>query len=162
MTYHTAWPWMYFWQVLQWNIVYKCINWRLPFCPLTEQQYISDILGLVNHGDPQIRGATAILCAAIIQAALTKTRYNIHTWLASVQSATGQCVCCGRGWYIYRCVCLCAEVTKVLLSFVLLSSVCPVALQATPCPWWTCCLCCRKLWKMNPPLPARWLVLQWG
>uniref|UniRef100_A0A8C9ZP28 Huntingtin n=1 Tax=Sander lucioperca TaxID=283035 RepID=A0A8C9ZP28_SANLU len=57
--------------------------------PVEEQQYISDILGLIDHGDPQIRGATAILCAAIIQAALTKTRYNIHTWLASVQSATG-------------------------------------------------------------------------
>uniref|UniRef100_A0AAX7VAA8 Huntingtin n=1 Tax=Astatotilapia calliptera TaxID=8154 RepID=A0AAX7VAA8_ASTCA len=53
------------------------------------QQYISDVLGLIDHGDPQIRGATAILCAAIIQAALTKTRFNIHTWLASVQSATG-------------------------------------------------------------------------
>ncbi|KAG8015101.1 Huntingtin, partial [Nibea albiflora] len=57
--------------------------------PVAEQQYISDLLGLVEHGDPQIRGATAILCGAIIQAALTKTRYNIHTWLASVQSATG-------------------------------------------------------------------------
>ncbi|KAF7652663.1 hypothetical protein LDENG_00093060 [Lucifuga dentata] len=57
--------------------------------PVEEQQYISDVLGLVDHGDPQIRGATAILCAAIIQAALTKTRYNIHTWLASVQSSTG-------------------------------------------------------------------------
>uniref|UniRef100_A0AAQ5Z840 Huntingtin n=1 Tax=Amphiprion ocellaris TaxID=80972 RepID=A0AAQ5Z840_AMPOC len=57
--------------------------------PVEEQQYISDVLGLIDHGDPQIRGATAILCGAIIQAALTKTRYNIHTWLASVNSATG-------------------------------------------------------------------------
>nr|XP_046259998.1 huntingtin isoform X3 [Scatophagus argus] len=57
--------------------------------PVGEQQYITDILGLIDHGDPQIRGATAILCGAIIQAALTKTRYNIHSWLASVQSATG-------------------------------------------------------------------------
>uniref|UniRef100_A0A3Q2PKZ4 Huntingtin n=1 Tax=Fundulus heteroclitus TaxID=8078 RepID=A0A3Q2PKZ4_FUNHE len=57
--------------------------------PVAEQQYISDILGLVEHGDPQIRGATAILCAAIIQAVLTKTRYNIHTWLAGVHTATG-------------------------------------------------------------------------
>ncbi|XP_077426771.1 huntingtin isoform X2 [Vanacampus margaritifer] len=57
--------------------------------PVEEQQYVSDVLGLIHHGDPQIRGATAIVCAAIIQAALTKTRYNIHTWLASVQSATG-------------------------------------------------------------------------
>uniref|UniRef100_A0A3Q2YC87 Huntingtin n=1 Tax=Hippocampus comes TaxID=109280 RepID=A0A3Q2YC87_HIPCM len=57
--------------------------------PLDEQQYVSDVLDLIHHGDPQIRGATAILCAAIIQAALMKTRYHIHTWLASVQSATG-------------------------------------------------------------------------
>ncbi|XP_076001900.1 huntingtin isoform X2 [Genypterus blacodes] len=57
--------------------------------PVEEQQYISDVLGLIAHGDPQIRGATGILCAAIIQAALTKTRYNIHSWLASVQSSTG-------------------------------------------------------------------------
>uniref|UniRef100_A0A7N8X764 Huntingtin n=1 Tax=Mastacembelus armatus TaxID=205130 RepID=A0A7N8X764_9TELE len=57
--------------------------------PTDEQQYITDVLGLINHGDPQIRGATAILCGAIIQAALTKTRYNINTWLASVQNATG-------------------------------------------------------------------------
>eukprot|EP00066_Takifugu_rubripes_P022022 XP_011611288.1 PREDICTED: huntingtin isoform X1 [Takifugu rubripes] len=54
-----------------------------------EQQYISDVLGFIDHGDPQIRGATAILCAAIIQAALSKMRYNIHSWLASVQSKTG-------------------------------------------------------------------------
>lgn len=59
------------------------------FSALTEQQYISDVLCLIDHGDPQIRGATAILCGAIIHAALTKTRYNIQTWLASVQSATG-------------------------------------------------------------------------
>uniref|UniRef100_A0A3B4A883 Uncharacterized protein n=1 Tax=Periophthalmus magnuspinnatus TaxID=409849 RepID=A0A3B4A883_9GOBI len=57
--------------------------------PLDEQQYITDVLCLIDHGDPQIRGATAILCGAIIHAALTKTRYNIHSWLASVQSVTG-------------------------------------------------------------------------
>ncbi|KAF3687242.1 Huntingtin Huntington disease protein -like protein [Channa argus] len=57
--------------------------------PAEEQQYISDVLCLIDHGDPQIRGATSILCGAIIQAALTKTRYNIHNWLASVGIATG-------------------------------------------------------------------------
>ncbi|XP_037546596.1 huntingtin, partial [Nematolebias whitei] len=57
--------------------------------PAEERQYISDVLCLTDHGDPQIRGATAILCGAIVQAALTKTRFNIHTWLAGVQSATG-------------------------------------------------------------------------
>ncbi|XP_034443327.1 huntingtin isoform X2 [Hippoglossus hippoglossus] len=57
--------------------------------PAEEQQYISDVLCLIDHGDPQIRGATAILCGAIIQAALIKTRFNIHTWLAIVQTSTG-------------------------------------------------------------------------
>lgn len=57
--------------------------------PVEEQQYLSDVLCLSDHGDPQIRGATAILCGAIIHATLTKTRFNIQTWLASVQSATG-------------------------------------------------------------------------
>ena len=64
------------------------------FCSaLIEQQYLSDVLWLVDHGDPQIRGATAILCGAIIHAALTKTRFNIQTWQASVQSATGSFMC---------------------------------------------------------------------
>ncbi|KAK2815696.1 hypothetical protein Q5P01_026163 [Channa striata] len=57
--------------------------------PAEEQQYISDVLRLIDHGDPQIRGATSIVCGALMQAALTKTRYNIQTWLASVGSATG-------------------------------------------------------------------------
>lgn len=70
---------------------------------LAEQQYISDILGLIEHGDPQIRGATAILCGAIIQAALTKTRYSVHPWLASVQSATGP--------FVAGELCACASVS---------------------------------------------------
>ncbi|XP_024914358.1 huntingtin isoform X2 [Cynoglossus semilaevis] len=57
--------------------------------PVEEQQFVSDVLCLIDHGDPQIRGATAILCGAVIQAALTKSHYNIHTWLASVQGSTG-------------------------------------------------------------------------
>ncbi|KAJ3614460.1 hypothetical protein NHX12_018032, partial [Muraenolepis orangiensis] len=57
--------------------------------PAEEQQYISDVLGLIDHADPQIRGSTAILCGAILQAALIKTRYNVHSWLASVQKTTG-------------------------------------------------------------------------
>lgn len=43
-----------------------------------------------------------------------------------------------------------------------LSPVCPFALQVTLCPWWTWYLCSRKLWKMNPLSPARWLAQQWG
>ncbi|XP_031415878.1 huntingtin isoform X2 [Clupea harengus] len=54
-----------------------------------EQQYISDILTYVEHGDPQIRGTTAILCGALIQAILLKTRFNVEAWLPTVHSATG-------------------------------------------------------------------------
>ncbi|XP_030206419.1 huntingtin isoform X4 [Gadus morhua] len=57
--------------------------------PADEQQYLSDVLELVDHADPQIRGATAILCGAILQAVLIKTRYSMHSWLAGVQKATG-------------------------------------------------------------------------
>ncbi|XP_064782852.1 huntingtin-like [Oncorhynchus masou masou] len=54
-----------------------------------EQQYISDVLCLVAHGDPQVRGAAAVLCGAVIHSALTKTRYNIHAWMTSVHASTG-------------------------------------------------------------------------
>ncbi|XP_016420611.1 huntingtin isoform X2 [Sinocyclocheilus rhinocerous] len=54
-----------------------------------EQQYISDILQYIEHGDPQIRGATAILCGALIQAIQFKTRYNTESWLSQIHSVTG-------------------------------------------------------------------------
>ncbi|XP_055771060.1 huntingtin-like isoform X2 [Salvelinus fontinalis] len=54
-----------------------------------EQQYISDVLCLVSHGDPQVRGVTGVLCGSVIHSALTKTRYNIHTWMTSVHTSTG-------------------------------------------------------------------------
>uniref|UniRef100_A0A8B9JAA1 Huntingtin n=1 Tax=Astyanax mexicanus TaxID=7994 RepID=A0A8B9JAA1_ASTMX len=54
-----------------------------------EQQYISDVLHYIEHGDPQIRGATAILCGALIQAILLKTRFSIEPWLSSIHSMTG-------------------------------------------------------------------------
>ncbi|XP_077102660.1 huntingtin isoform X7 [Siphateles boraxobius] len=57
-----------------------------------EQQYISDILQYIEHGDPQIRGATAILCGALIQAIQLKTRYNTETWLSQIHSVTGSSV----------------------------------------------------------------------
>ncbi|XP_009291248.1 huntingtin isoform X6 [Danio rerio] len=57
-----------------------------------EQQYISDILQYIEHGDHQIRGATAILCGALIQAIQLKTRYNTETWLSQIQSVTGSSV----------------------------------------------------------------------
>uniref|UniRef100_A0A8C1W8L5 Huntingtin n=1 Tax=Cyprinus carpio TaxID=7962 RepID=A0A8C1W8L5_CYPCA len=57
-----------------------------------EQQYISDILQYIEHGDPQIRGATAILCGALIQAIHFKTRYNTEAWLSQIHSVTGNSV----------------------------------------------------------------------
>uniref|UniRef100_A0A672QEV7 Huntingtin-like n=1 Tax=Sinocyclocheilus grahami TaxID=75366 RepID=A0A672QEV7_SINGR len=54
-----------------------------------EQQYISDILQYIEHGDPQIRGATAILCGALIQDIQFKTRYNTEAWLSQIHSVTG-------------------------------------------------------------------------
>lgn len=57
-----------------------------------EQQYISDILQYIEHGDPQIRGATAILCGALIQAIQLKTRYNTETWLSQIHTITGNSV----------------------------------------------------------------------
>ncbi|KAM6972635.1 huntingtin [Aplochiton taeniatus] len=54
-----------------------------------DQQYISEVLALVDHGDPQIRGTTSILCGALMQASLLKTRYNIHSWLATLRTTTG-------------------------------------------------------------------------
>uniref|UniRef100_A0A8C1QLV7 Huntingtin n=1 Tax=Cyprinus carpio TaxID=7962 RepID=A0A8C1QLV7_CYPCA len=57
-----------------------------------EQQYISDLLQYIEHGDPQIRGATAILCGALIQAIQLKTRYNTETWLSQIHSVTGNSV----------------------------------------------------------------------
>ncbi|XP_059408549.1 huntingtin-like isoform X2 [Carassius carassius] len=57
-----------------------------------EQQYISDILQYIEHGDPQIRGATAIMCGALIQGIHLKTRYNTETWLSQIHSVTGNSV----------------------------------------------------------------------
>ncbi|XP_069488154.1 huntingtin isoform X2 [Ambystoma mexicanum] len=54
-----------------------------------EEQYISDVLNYINHGDPQIRGATAILCGTLIYSILNKSRFDAESWLTSVKSATG-------------------------------------------------------------------------
>uniref|UniRef100_A0A8C9TDV1 Huntingtin n=1 Tax=Scleropages formosus TaxID=113540 RepID=A0A8C9TDV1_SCLFO len=57
--------------------------------PPDEQQYITDILKYIDHGDPQIRGATAIVCGTVIASVLNKTRFNVELWLASIKSSTG-------------------------------------------------------------------------
>ncbi|XP_023685417.2 huntingtin isoform X3 [Paramormyrops kingsleyae] len=57
--------------------------------PSDEQQYVTDILRYVDHGDPQIRGSTAILCGTVIHSVLTKTRFNVEPWLVAVKTSTG-------------------------------------------------------------------------
>ncbi|KAM9142848.1 huntingtin isoform 2-T2 [Pangshura tecta] len=54
-----------------------------------EEQYVSDILNYIDHGDPQIRGATAILCGTIVYSILNKSRFDVENWLANVRSSTG-------------------------------------------------------------------------
>ncbi|XP_078417320.1 huntingtin isoform X4 [Cetorhinus maximus] len=54
-----------------------------------EEQCISDILKYVDHGDPQIRGATALLASTFIHSILTKTRFNPENWLATVRGTVG-------------------------------------------------------------------------
>lgn len=57
-----------------------------------EEQYVSDILNFINHGDPQIRGATAILCGTFIYSILNNSRFNAESWQASVTSSTGNTI----------------------------------------------------------------------
>ncbi|KFV49240.1 Huntingtin, partial [Tyto alba] len=54
-----------------------------------EEQYVSDILNYIDHGDPQIRGATAILCGTIVNSILIKSRFDVDKWLINVRSSTG-------------------------------------------------------------------------
>uniref|UniRef100_A0A8C3I2J3 Huntingtin n=1 Tax=Chrysemys picta bellii TaxID=8478 RepID=A0A8C3I2J3_CHRPI len=53
------------------------------------EQYVSDVLNYIDHGDPQIRGATAILCGTIVYSILNKSRFDVENWLANVRSSTG-------------------------------------------------------------------------
>ncbi|XP_019381604.1 PREDICTED: huntingtin isoform X1 [Gavialis gangeticus] len=54
-----------------------------------EEQYVSDILNYIDHGDPQIRGATAILCGTIVNSILIKSRFDVENWIVAVRSSTG-------------------------------------------------------------------------
>ncbi|XP_075276530.1 huntingtin isoform X3 [Opisthocomus hoazin] len=54
-----------------------------------EEQYVSDILNYIDHGDPQIRGATAILCGTIVNSILTKSRFDVEKRLINVRNSTG-------------------------------------------------------------------------
>ncbi|CAI5783568.1 huntingtin isoform X1 [Podarcis lilfordi] len=54
-----------------------------------EEQYIKDIVNYIDHGDPQIRGATAILCGTIVYSILSKSRFDVENWLANIRASTG-------------------------------------------------------------------------
>jgi hypothetical protein len=55
----------------------------------TEEQYVSDILNYIDHGDPQVRGATAILCGTLIYSILSRSRFHVGDWLGTIRTRTG-------------------------------------------------------------------------
>ncbi|XP_070228889.1 huntingtin isoform X4 [Bos mutus] len=54
-----------------------------------EEQYVSDVLNYVDHGDPQVRGATAILCGTLICSVLGRCRFHVAGWMGAVRARTG-------------------------------------------------------------------------
>lgn len=54
-----------------------------------EEQYVSDILNYIDHGDPQVRGATAILCGTLIYSILSRSRLRVGDWLGNIRTLTG-------------------------------------------------------------------------
>ncbi|XP_012592809.1 huntingtin isoform X2 [Microcebus murinus] len=54
-----------------------------------EEQYVSDILNYIDHGDPQVRGATAILCGTLICAILSRSRFHVGDWMVTIRTLTG-------------------------------------------------------------------------
>ncbi|EGV91588.1 Huntingtin protein [Cricetulus griseus] len=54
-----------------------------------EEQYVSDILNYIDHGDPQVRGATAILCGTLVYSILSRSRLRVGDWLGTIRTLTG-------------------------------------------------------------------------
>uniref|UniRef100_A0A8C3YS16 Huntingtin n=1 Tax=Catagonus wagneri TaxID=51154 RepID=A0A8C3YS16_9CETA len=54
-----------------------------------DEQYVSDILSYVHHGDPQVRGATAILCGTLVSSTLSRSRFHVGDWMGAVRARTG-------------------------------------------------------------------------
>ncbi|XP_075400754.1 huntingtin isoform X2 [Tenrec ecaudatus] len=65
--------------------------YKVPLDPTdgSEEQYVSDILNYIDHGDPQVRGATAILCGTLIYSILSRARFHVDDWLDALRSLTG-------------------------------------------------------------------------
>ncbi|XP_031196973.1 huntingtin isoform X2 [Mastomys coucha] len=65
--------------------------YRVPLNTMesTEEQYVSDILNYIDHGDPQVRGATAILCGTLVYSILSRSRLRVGDWLGNIRTLTG-------------------------------------------------------------------------
>lgn len=103
----------------------------LAFVP-AEEQHVSDVLGYIGHGDPQVRGATAVLCGTLVCSILSRSRLQVGDWLASVRALTGS-----------------ARFLRVAFWVSLPRSgshegVVACSVQETRFLWWTAFLCCRK------------------
>jgi len=55
-----------------------------------EEQYVSDILNYIDHGDPQVRGATAVLCGTLISSILSRSRFQVGDWMSTIRALTGK------------------------------------------------------------------------
>ncbi|XP_043304434.1 huntingtin isoform X4 [Cervus canadensis] len=53
------------------------------------EQHVSDVLNYIEHGDPQVRGATAILCGTLVCSALRRCRFHVAAWMGAVRARTG-------------------------------------------------------------------------
>lgn len=60
-------------------------GWSVP----ADEQYISDVLNYIAHGDPQVRGATAILCGTLVCSILSRSRFRVGDWMGAVRTLTG-------------------------------------------------------------------------
>ncbi|KAK7806163.1 hypothetical protein U0070_021109 [Myodes glareolus] len=71
-----------------------------------EEQYVSDILNYIDHGDPQVRGATAILCGTLIYSILSRSRLRVGDWLGNIRTLTGCLILMpsALGWVFQHCV----------------------------------------------------------
>ncbi|XP_072803026.1 huntingtin isoform X3 [Vicugna pacos] len=54
-----------------------------------DEQYVSDVLNYIDHGDPQVRGATAILCGTLVSSILSRSRFHAGDWMGTVRTLTG-------------------------------------------------------------------------
>uniref|UniRef100_A0A8C6Y6F0 Huntingtin n=1 Tax=Naja naja TaxID=35670 RepID=A0A8C6Y6F0_NAJNA len=62
---------------------------KLYKMPTEKEQSVKDIVNYIDHGDPQIRGTTAILCGTIIYSILVQSCFSVESWLENIKASTG-------------------------------------------------------------------------